>query len=224
MGCVYKITNKHTGKSYIGRTLRTLDIRWKEHIKGDRKRKSFFHLAIREWGEDAFEREILTSSVCPAELEVQEILSIRKYNTKVPRGYNSYSGGRGGCVSLSEEVKQKLSDINKGKKLSEETKKKISSTSKGRKLSEETKLKISLGNRGKIRAPEVREAISRKLMGQPNGWLGRKHTQETKDKISRSDRKLRGRKRSEETKSKISESRKRMFLDGVLDRDTKRKI
>ena len=30
---IYLITNKLTGKHYVGRTTRTIEVRWKEHIK-----------------------------------------------------------------------------------------------------------------------------------------------------------------------------------------------
>ena len=33
MGYIYKITNNINGKSYIGKTERTIEIRWKEHLR-----------------------------------------------------------------------------------------------------------------------------------------------------------------------------------------------
>lgn len=40
MAFIYKITNKINGKIYIGKTLKTIEGRWKEHLK-DYKRPRF---------------------------------------------------------------------------------------------------------------------------------------------------------------------------------------
>jgi hypothetical protein len=82
-------------------------------------------------------------------------------------------------------------------------------------LSEETKQKISKANKGKIRTLEMRKNISEAGKGK-NGWTGKHHTKESKEKISKSlKNKMSGEKhhyygkhRSEETKQKISDSLK----------------
>lgn len=33
MGFIYKITNNENGKVYIGQTVRTIPVRWREHIR-----------------------------------------------------------------------------------------------------------------------------------------------------------------------------------------------
>lgn len=90
---------------------------------------------------------------------------------------------------------------NKGKHWNEEVRKKISASCKGRSndAAVEAAKKV---NTGRPRPKEVREKISKSHKGL-NTWIkGRKHSQETKDKIARS--KI-GKPRSEELKKKMSE-------------------
>lgn len=49
---VYKITNKINGKLYIGQTTKTVQERFKKHIKDSfkEKRNSAINLAIRKYG------------------------------------------------------------------------------------------------------------------------------------------------------------------------------
>jgi|WetSurSiteA1Bulk_404760.scaffolds.fasta_scaffold11826_2 group I intron endonuclease len=91
----------------------------------------------------------------------------------------------------SEETKRKISEINKGRKHSEETKKKMSESHKGKKLSEETIKKLSGKNNpfyGKKHSDKTRDIISKKLKGKFSGknnpFYGKKHSDETKLKIS----------------------------------------
>lgn len=80
---------------------------------------------------------------------------------------------------LHEETKKKLSDFNKGKKLSEETKRKISEATKGVPKSETMKLKLGAAHKGKIISLEQRQVLR-------EANLGKKHSRETKLKMSKS--------------------------------------
>jgi len=102
--------------------------------------------------------------------------------------------------TLSEEVRKVISEKNKGKKLSEETKLKISESLKGHSLSEETKEKL----RNRIISDETKAKLSEACAGEKNGFYGKKHSKETKEKLSKSRK---GSKFSEEVKAKMSESR-----------------
>jgi len=77
---------------------------------------------------------------------------------------------------LTEEHKKKVSNANKGKKLSEATKKKVSETLKGRKLSEATKKKMSEAHIGKVKSAETRKKLS-------EAHKGKKLTEEHKKKM-----------------------------------------
>lgn len=71
-----------------------------------------------------------------------------------------------------------------GNKLSTEVKNKISSSLKGKKLSNETKLKLSNKLKGKIVSSETRKKLSKVNSGINNGMYNKKHTEESKYKMS----------------------------------------
>jgi group I intron endonuclease len=54
---------------------------------------------------------------------------------------------------------------------------------KGLKRSDEVRLQISIRQKGRIMPPEVREKISKSMMGELNHFYGKKHSDETKKKI-----------------------------------------
>jgi hypothetical protein len=117
---------------------------------------------------------------------------------------------------LSEETKQKLREVNTGKKLSEETKRKIGEASKN--MSEETKRKISEICSGKKRSEETRRKMSESKTGKKLSEEHRKKlsearknmSEETKRKIGEASKgRWTGRKHSEETKQKIRDSKNR---------------
>ena len=120
---------------------------------------------------------------------------------------------------LSDETKKKISDSSTGKiswwwgkKHSEETKRKLSESKKGNtykrgtKLSAESRQKMSDALKGKKRKPHSTE--SRQKMS--DALKGRVFTDEWKRKISEAKKgQGKGRKHSAETKAKMSESHKR---------------
>lgn len=88
----------------------------------------------------------------------------------------------------SEEIKRKISDSKKGKKLSEEHKRKLSELKKGKSLSEEHKRKMR-----KPRSEDAKTNIR-------ESRIGKKHSEETKNKIRQNSLKL---KHTEESKIKM---------------------
>lgn len=97
-----------------------------------------------------------------------------------------------------DESRKKLSELNmgknnkmygtigpnRGKKLSETTKLKMSKSKIGTKLSDETKQKLSKINRGKKLSNETILKLKEKLSGKNNPMYGKKHTKETRKKLS----------------------------------------
>lgn len=79
---------------------------------------------------------------------------------------------------------QKGNKYNLGRIPSKQTRLKISKANKGRKVSNETKFKMSLANKGKVLSDEVKQKIANSLKGEKSFWYGKKHTQETKNKMS----------------------------------------
>jgi len=94
---------------------------------------------------------------------------------------------------LSEETKQKLSELNKGKTLSEKHKLKIGEANKN--PSKESRRKMSEAQRGRTHSDETRIKLS-------ETHKGKTHSEESKIKMSKAQK---GRTHSEETKRKMSE-------------------
>lgn len=69
----------------------------------------------------------------------------------------------------SEEVRQRLREVNLGKVLSQETKEKISAGHKGRRFSEEHKQKLAEVKIGKPRSVETREKLKNSMTGKNTG-------------------------------------------------------
>ena len=163
--------------SYVGQTTKTLDQRWTEHVydaigKRSKDKGCYFHLAIKKYGPDKFCREVLEVCLDKDSLNLLEMHYISTINTVRPNGYNIALGGTG---------------VMHGRKMSEETKAKISKSLIGRpgakfKHTNEAKAKISASLIGNTRS------------------VGRKHSKETKKKISEAHK---GKVLSEETRSKI---------------------
>lgn len=87
-GYIYKVTNTVNGKSYIGQTRYTVEHRWDQHKAAPPD--CHFHRAIKKYGVQAFELEILEE--CDyADLDARELFYIAKYNTFF-NGYNSTIG------------------------------------------------------------------------------------------------------------------------------------
>ena len=61
MGYIYKIVNDINGKIYIGQTTRTIQERWKEHIKeslGTRANHPIYR-AMRKYGNEHFQIHLI---------------------------------------------------------------------------------------------------------------------------------------------------------------------
>lgn len=106
-GIIYKVTNKVNGKSYIGQTRYTLEFRWRQHIH--KKDNSYFHNAIRKYGQENFILEILEE--CPVSiLNEREIFYIAKYNT-FKEGYNLTIGGDGNRRLLLDNSYDEIKEL-----------------------------------------------------------------------------------------------------------------
>ena len=105
-GYIYKVTNQINNHMYIGQTMRTIDIRWKEHIKNAVAEVDdyYFHRAIRKYNKENFvvdQIEIVCSktlSELKFELNKLERHYINIFNTYNPCGYNGVPGGEGASV------------------------------------------------------------------------------------------------------------------------------
>lgn len=151
MAFIYKIDNNKTGKSYVGFTTKTPDIRFKEHLY-NAKLGLNTHLcnAIRKDGIESFSVfTLLESSDIQNLLHNEEPKFIKMYDT-FKNGYNMTIGGEGVMIGRThtKDTKMKMSLVKIGKKKSDETRKKISKAKLGKKrpeISEIAKLN-AMGN------------------------------------------------------------------------------
>jgi len=128
---VYRIKNNINGKSYIGITSRDIEARIKEHISRAMLgvRHSRLYDAIRKYGFESFN----VTEVASTNTED----SVRKMETEYINKYDSYNNGYncnlGGCghLHISEELRKKISDSQKGKIISIEARRKQSELRKG---------------------------------------------------------------------------------------------
>lgn len=115
---IYKVTNKINGMSYIGQTVNDLDKRKREHIRRvlNNKDNIYFHNALRKYGAENFDWDIIEECDDIDELNKLEVFYIGFYNTYF-EGYNLTRGGDGIVgYKHSEETCQKLSELGKGNK------------------------------------------------------------------------------------------------------------
>lgn len=165
--CVYMHINKINGKKYIGQTCQNPTRRWGKDGDGY-KRSSYFYNAIKKYGWDNFEHEIIASNLTKSEADNFEKLLIDKLDLRNPdNGYNLKEGGSNGRPS--EISKQKMKNSHVGKTLSEEQKRKISESNKGRIPSEESRKKISESHKGKKYSEEAKKKMSNARMGKYAG-------------------------------------------------------
>lgn len=178
---IYLVVNTVNDKKYIGITTKDVQTRWKEHLKAARLDSPFaIHRAIRKHGEEVFVVSILEET----NDKTREIALIEEHDTRA-WGYNLTDGGDGTLgLTHSEEAKQKIGASLKGKtagdkhymwgkSLSAETKEKLSSSLKGK----NTWLK------GRPQSEEVVRARALRQTGEGNPMFGRKHSEETKQKM-----------------------------------------
>lgn len=184
---VYIATNKANGKQYVGIT-KDLKRRWHQHASANGSAPAF-HSAIKKHGKDGF----VFSHICDAfdfeaACDIERML-IQQHNTKSPNGYNLTDGGEGVVGRpMTEEDKQirKTASLAHISSLTKEERSQKFGTAKGRKWTDEQIEKIRVSNLGKN--------------------LGKKATEETKAKMSASQKAVKRKPLSEETKEKIRQS------------------
>ena len=180
---IYKVTNRLTGKLYIGQTVQPLKERWRDHVRGDKQPEGYLHRAIVKYGAENFTIEEIDSSTTVEGLNLLEEHYIKKFNSLAPNGYNLLPGGENRrChedtkVKISETMKQKpKAELFGGRRwdkghsgpLTEETRAKISDTMK-----QKPKAALFGGKRmngapkGRPVSAERRKQISETLKGRP---------------------------------------------------------
>lgn len=211
---VYVVTNRETGKQYVGITTFAVRRRWRRHCNralANKKRNGdcpALHAAIRKYGEDAFTVEQVYLAFSWEAALAAEIDLIATSCTKVPGGYNLTDGGEGVLgMRLSEKHRHHLATVNIGRKHNPETKQKRSEAMRGRMWTAEQRAKLkgrpksaahranlSAAKKGKKVSDAGREAIrlghigirpSTETRAKMGAWqVGKKHSDITRARIS----------------------------------------
>jgi len=164
LGIIYGIRNKISGKWYIGQTTMSTAERWRAHLKSARRgSKSPFHCALRAYGPDAWDVNILyTTDGPPSELDTLEQAAIRKWKTQDRQfGYNILDGGNTSPAKIPE-VRAKISATLMGHKRSQESVARQLASRKGYRHSPETRAKIAESNR-RTKAAGVSEETRQRM-------------------------------------------------------------
>lgn len=103
---VYKAKNKLNNKCYIGKTTKSLEERMGQHIKHSEKGKSKFFKALKSYGADNFEWEIIYTAKTLNELDEKEKYYIKLYDS-INDGYNMVEGGTGGYNEYAVRANKK---------------------------------------------------------------------------------------------------------------------
>lgn len=131
---VYKHTNKTNGKVYIGITGQRVQDRW---CRGSTYKSLYFGRAIKKYGWDGFEHEILADNLSKEEACAMEIMLIEQYSSRNPqKGYNVAAGGGGGGMIGKHHTPEAIEKIRKASAtriFTEEHKRHISEAKQGAK-------------------------------------------------------------------------------------------
>lgn len=150
---IYKWTHKESGKCYIGQSIQKPNQRRLEHIHSSRHTNRTYHFsnAIKKYGVDAFDWEVLEYADSLDELNELEEKYIEKYDS-INSGYNIREGGNNKLHS--EESKKRMSEAQKAaharrRKAGTEGgwTRRDGGAMKGKQCSEETKKKIGFANK-----------------------------------------------------------------------------
>lgn len=191
-GCIYLIINKINNAKYIGQHCEpSITKRWNEHLSRAKNGKvnKYLYNAMRHYGIENFIIEKIGEFPIKSlgKMEAYYAEQYGSYYWDPEPGYNMvWCGGNN----------------NKGIKPSLETRKKMSESSPWKGKIVEAAVKTWTGSH---HSEETKKKMSE---NSPKAMLGKKHTQESIDKMIKSRT---GSKRSEETKKKMSEANLRRW-------------
>ena len=169
---IYMVTNSVNGKSYIGKTVQGVEVRWKGHLSyahKDRELKSHFSRAIKKYDESVWDICLLYISFKKDDdhlynIEKQLIYDLDTFHN----GYNSSPGGKGCGSGKSHHMFNKTH--------TQEAKAKMSAVHLGRKHTTEQNMAQSLRQIGVKHPPRSEEF----KQSQREAMLGRKQTESQK--------------------------------------------
>ena len=147
----YVVTDRQSGKRYVGITSRSLRQRWNEHVSNARHRAtvSLLDSAIGKRGADVFAIEVVCEARSWADVCAVEAVLIRQLDTRHPHGYNMSDGGEGphGVKRTPESVERSAAK-HRGRPCHPNTREVSSRFHLGRKKSTEHRARIAAAKAG----------------------------------------------------------------------------
>ena len=168
-GYIYRANNIHNGKNYLGKTGKTIEERWSEHLEDGRALKRVreanpdkkiygTHLdnALAKYGPDAFIVTQEDVAFSEAELNKKERHYVKEYDSMNPdRGYNMTEGGEGGRPR--PEVIEKMTKVNQEIARNPETLEKMSKAISSKWQDQKYQYNVSQGVTNKWQEDKYRE-------------------------------------------------------------------
>ncbi len=109
---IYIITNTVNRKKYVGKTITSLSNRLTKHFNDAKTLNTHFSRAIRKYGRDKFQIQLLCRCKTNEHANYLECYYINRFKT-FSRGYNSTRGGDGGDTLSKhpdiDEIRRKIS-------------------------------------------------------------------------------------------------------------------
>lgn len=203
---IYRCRNKTSGKVYIGQSVRSLEERKHSHFNIHLRGKSKFYKALKSYGFDNFEWDIIDTAKTQDELNEKEIKHISEYNS-IENGYNMVQGGAGGYNEYAVRANQ----TRRGKKYEEFMN--PDHIDKMKSIHKKTYNRVNLA-RWNFKNLSDDERLKMAKRGNKARFMkGYKHSEETKRKIADAQRGITyveryGESEAKELSAKISESTK----------------
>ena len=184
---------------YIGLS-ENIEKRYREHANGHHIKNSRIDRAIRKYGADKFDLEIIEKLPNDRTLLMKrEEYWVSHYNTYQDKNHYNLTPGGDFNPMKDPNIKEKHAQIMK----SGEVRDKLSEANSGRKLSQETKEKISKANSGKNHPFFGHKHTPETIQKMSEANSGRNVSQKTRNKLSKA---LSGRELSDEHKINVSKS------------------
>ena len=177
---------KHTapgGKVYIGITGIKPALRWRDG--NGYKGNAHFTNAIKLYGWDNIQHEIIAEGLTKAQAAALEIELIAKHDSTNPaKGYNMSTGGESGAAGTtrSAEHRKKIAESNHSREISDASKEKNRLAHLGKKATPAAREKMRATRTGRTYTAEHRLNISNALKGEKHPQHGKKQSPETLEK------------------------------------------
>ena len=199
------------GKRYIGITGRSVQKRWKNGY--GYQAQPYFYAAIQKYSWKGVEHNIIAAGLSKGDAEAMEVRLISEYRSNERDfGYNVANGGNS-VERWTDEIKKKIGDSNRGRKLSEGQRRYLSEIQIGKEISAETRAKMSAARKGQAPSRNCIEAAANSRRGKPISPntkeklrlanIGKPMSEKHKQKLLEANT---GRACSDETKQKIGQA------------------